>query len=93
MPNDQEIIEKKDELKCVQTALSESKDGSLRCSRCGTVIDPYQDCPRCGKTWKYWLKERLKPILDERRQKEQAEIIATGDTSKICFDFSEDSDM
>lgn len=90
MPNDQETIERKNELECIQTALTESRDGSLRCSRCGTVIDPCQDCPRCGKTWKYWLRERLEPILEERRQKEQAEIVATGDTSKMYFDFSEE---
>jgi hypothetical protein len=78
-----------DELACIQAAMFNSKDGSLRCSRCGTVIDPYQDCPKCGKTWKYWLEEKLEPLLKERQQRKLAEIVATGDTSKMCFDLSE----
>lgn len=84
--------ESMDELYCIQTALLNSPPDGLHCSRCRQLIYPYQDCPNCRKTWKQWLEEMMVPIREERRKRELAEIVATGDTSKMYFDLSPDED-
>ncbi|MDO8592978.1 MAG: hypothetical protein Q7R92_04410 [bacterium] len=84
--------EKIDELQCIQAALVQSKDGKLRCSRCGTVIQPYHTCSTCGWSWKTWLDVKLAPIRAERQKQEQEKSSTEDTLNSICFNFSEEEE-
>lgn len=82
---EEEARQESDELHCIQQALQNAGDHKLRCSRCGTELKPRQDCPECQKTWTAWLKEAMKPLIEERQRQKEAEIVASGG---VVFDFS-----